>query len=71
MKKEKLNNKPTGLPSDFYQFKFKNKVYECIGEDKDFQIMQFRFAIEDKQWTTVKNRINNQVMWGPNIKFVY
>ena len=63
----KLNNKP----NDFYQFKFKNEIYECIGEDKDFQIMQFRFAIEDKQWTTVKNRISNQLMWGPNIKFVY
>ena len=63
----KLNNKP----NDFYQFKFKNKVYECIGEDKDWQITQFRFAIEDKQWTTVKNRISNQLMWGPNIKFVY
>ena len=56
----KLNNKP----SDFYQFKFKNKVYECIGEDKDWQITH-------KQWTTVKNRISNQLMWGPNIKFVY
>ena len=55
----------------FYQFKFKNQVYECIGEDKDWQITQFRFAIEDKQWTTVKNRISNQLMWGPNIKFVY
>lgn len=63
----KLNNKS----NDFYQFKFKNEIYECIGEDKDFQIMQFRFAIEDKQWTTVKNRISNQLMWGPNIKFVY
>ena len=63
----KLNNKP----NTFYQFKFKNEIYECIGEDKDFQIIQFRFAIEDKQWTTVKNRISNQLMWGPNIKFVY
>ena len=51
-----------------YQFKFKNKVYECIGEDKDWQITQFRFAIEDKQWTTVKNRIINQLLWGPNIR---
>lgn len=51
-----------------YQFKFRNKVYECIGEDKDFQIKQFRFAIKDKQWLTVKNRIINQLKWGPNIK---
>ena len=51
-----------------YQFKFRNKVYECIGEDKDFQIEQFRFAIEDKQWVTVKNRITNQILWGPRLK---
>ena len=60
----KLSNKP----SDFYQFKFKNKVYECIGEDKDFQIRQFKFAIEGRQWTTVNNRVINQLMWGPNIR---
>lgn len=52
-----------------YQFRFKNKVYECIGEDKDFQIEQFRFAIKDKQWVTVKNRIINQLKWhGPSLK---
>lgn len=51
-------------------FKFKGKYYECIGEDREFQIKQFRFAIEDKQWTTVKNRITNQLLWGPNIREV-
>lgn len=51
-----------------YQFKFKNKVYECIGEDKDWQIKQFRFAIKDKQWLTVSNRIINQTTWGPTLK---
>ena len=51
-----------------YQFRFKNNVYECIGEDKDWQIKQFRFAIEDKQWVTVKNRIINQTLWGPRLK---
>lgn len=51
-----------------YQFRFKNKVYECIGEDREFQIAQFRFAIKDKQWVTIKNRIINQLKWGPNIK---
>ena len=52
-----------------YQFKFRNKVYECIGEDKDWQIEQFRFAIKDKQWVTVKNRIINQLKWhGPSLK---
>ncbi len=54
-----------------YQFKFKNKVYECIGEDREWQIKQFRFAIEDKQWTTVKNRIINQLKWhGPSLREV-
>lgn len=51
-----------------YQFVFEGKTYECIGEDKDFQIEQFRFAIEDEQWLTIKNRIINQLKWGPNIK---
>ena len=51
-----------------YQFRFKNKVYECIGENKEFDIEQFKFAIKDKQWVTVKNRIINQLKWGPNIK---
>ena len=53
-----------------YQFTFEGKTYECIGEDKDFQIRQFRFAIEDGQWLTIKNRIINQLKWGPNIKKV-
>jgi hypothetical protein len=54
-----------------YQFKFKNKVYECIGEDREWQIKQFRFAIEDRQWTTVKNRIINQLKWhGPSLREV-
>lgn len=53
---------------DKYQFRFRNKVYECIGEDRDWQITQFKFAIEDKQWLTVSNRIINQLKWGPLIK---
>ena len=52
-----------------YQFKFKNKVYECIGEDREWQIEQFRFAIKDRQWVTVKNRIINQLKWhGPSLR---
>ena len=45
-------------------------TYECIGDNKDFQIEQFNFAIESKQWSVVKNRINNQLMWGPLLKEV-
>ena len=44
-----------------YQFTFKGKTYECIGEDRDWQITQFKFAIKDKQWITVSNRIINQL----------
>lgn len=58
------------MASEEFIFKFKGKYYECIGEDREFQIKQFRFAIEDKQWTTVKNRITNQLLWGPNIREV-
>jgi len=53
-----------------FVFQFKGKHYECIGEDREFQIEQFRFAIKDKQWTTIKNRITNQLLWGPNIREV-
>lgn len=55
---------------DKYQFTFEGKTYECIGEDREFQIAQFRFALEDRQYTTVKNRIINQLKWGPILKQV-
>ena len=51
-----------------YQFTFKGKTYECIGDDREFQIRQFRYAIETKQWLTVKNRLINQLKWGPLVK---
>ena len=51
-----------------YQFTYNGKTYECVGEDKDFDIEQFRFAIKDKQWVTVQNRITNQLKWYSNIK---
>ena len=53
-----------------YVFQYGGIRYECIGETRDFDIRQFRFAIEDKQWTTIKNRIVNQLKWGPNIRVV-
>ena len=53
-----------------YVFQYKGIRYECIGETREFDIRQFRFAIEDKQWTTIKNRITNQLKWGPNIRVV-
>jgi len=51
-----------------YTFKFAGNTYECIGDDKDFQITQFRFCIEVQDWITIKNRIRNQLKFGPNIK---
>ncbi len=51
-----------------YVFEFRGKRYECIGENREFDIEQFRFAIKDKQWLTVSNRIINQLKWGPNIR---
>ena len=39
-------------------------------ENREFDIEQFKFAIQDKQWTTMKNRIVNQLKWGPNIRIV-
>lgn len=52
-----------------YQFVFEGKTYECIGEDREWQIEQFRFAIETGDWITVKNRIINQARWhGPSLR---
>ena len=53
-----------------YVFEYGGKRYECIGENREFDIEQFKFAIQDKQWVTMKNRITNQLMWGPNIREV-
>ena len=53
-----------------FVFEFRGKRYECIGENRDFDIRQFNFAIEDKQWVTIKNRIVNQLKWGPNIRIL-
>ena len=53
-----------------YVFEYGGKRYECIGENREFDITQFRFAIKDRQWTTIKNRITNQLKWGPNIRIV-
>ena len=41
-----------------------------MGDSKALKLnkYQFKFAIKDKQWVTVKNRIINQLKWGPNIK---
>lgn len=57
---------------DKHSFKFKNKIYEltdkweetCINDSKDFQMDQFNYLLRIKDYTTMKNRINNQIMLG-------
>lgn len=57
---------------DKYSFKFKNKVYQltdlweetCLNDSKDFQMEQFNYLLEISEYTTLENRINNQVMLG-------
>lgn len=44
-----------------YQFKYRGKIYECIGEDREFQIEQFKFLLETRDYITLQNRIINQM----------
>ena len=44
-----------------YQFKFKGKLYECIGEDKEFQHHQFTFLLKEQDYVTIQNRMINQM----------
>ena len=54
-----------------YQFQYKGITYECVGEDKEWQIVQFKFCIEQMDWNTLENRITNQLKhWGPSLKEV-
>lgn len=53
-----------------YTFRNRGKLYECIGDDKDFQITQFRFCIEVGDWVTLNNRVNNQLRFGPDLKII-
>lgn len=48
-----------------YHFKFKGKLYECRGFDKDLQIKNFNYCIEKRDWVTLKNRLKNQLKWAP------
>ena len=53
-----------------HQFKYRGKTYECIDEDRDFQIGQFKFIIKTQDWVTMENRIVNQLKWGPSLKII-
>jgi len=53
-------------------FKFKNIIYQltdmweetCLNDSKDFQMEQFEYLIKIKDFITMENRINNQIMLG-------
>jgi hypothetical protein len=53
-----------------HQFKYRGKTYECIDDDRDFQIGQFKFIIKTQDWVTMENRIVNQLKWGPSLKII-
>ena len=36
----------------------------CLNDSKDFQMDQFNYLLEIKDYETIKNRINNQIMLG-------
>jgi hypothetical protein len=53
------------------QFKYKGDTYECIGDDKEWQIVQFNFCIEVGDFQTLEHRIINQLKHhGPALKMV-
>jgi len=53
-------------------FKFKGKLYAftdkweetCLNDSKQFQLEQFNYLIEIKDFTTLENRIINQEKFG-------
>jgi len=53
-------------------FKFKGKLYAltdkweetCLNDSKEFQLEQFSYLIETKDYTTLENRIINQEKFG-------
>lgn len=55
-----------------FAFKFKGKIYKltnkweetCVNDSKEFQLEQFNYLIETKDYTTLENRIINQEKFG-------
>ena len=53
-------------------FKFKGKLYAftdkweetCLNDSKEFQLEQFNYLIKTKDFTTMENRIINQIKFG-------
>ena len=57
---------------DKHCFKFNNKIYQltdkweetCLNDSKDFQMEQFEFMLQTRDYLTLKNRIINQLRFG-------
>ena len=55
-----------------FTFKFKRKIYKltdkweetCVNDSKEFQLEQFNYLLETKDYTTLENRIINQEKFG-------
>lgn len=55
-----------------FSFKFKGKIYKltdkweetCINDSKAFQLDQFKYLESIHDFTTMENRVNNQVKFG-------
>lgn len=55
-----------------FTFKFKGKTYQltdkweetCVNDSKAFQMDQFKYVDSIGDYTTMENRINNQIMLG-------
>lgn len=45
-----------------FTFKFNGKEYVLTGEEASFQYSQFLYLLEQKDYNTVQNRIQNQLL---------
>ena len=58
--------------SNKYSFTFNKNTYRltdkweetCVNDSKAFQIEQFKYLNKVRDYVTMKNRINNQIMLG-------
>ena len=53
-----------------YTFRYKGVLYECLDENRDFQLFQFNAIIKNQDWVTMENRITNQLKSDPYIRIV-
>ena len=55
-----------------FTFKFRGKTYQltdkweetCINDSKAFQLEQFKYLEKTHDFTTMENRVNNQIKFG-------